>query len=200
MSYDESRRLLHVVMTDGTMATLTAYREEQVSGWTLQQTNGAIRSVATVGESTYALVERVGGVFIEVLDETLQLDCALAGTSETPKQEWSGAGHLEGMVVKVVADGAVCPDALVEGGSITLDQPAQSVQMGLSFTHVIEPLPPSMQAIAAGQGGKTSPHIDHVEAMGDQRSVFGYGTGLGSNSLQAFRRQHPRHAAAFVQR
>src|SRR5512132_2535607 len=103
MSYDESRRLLHVVMTDGTMATLTAYREEQVSGWTLQQTNGAIRSVATVGESTYALVERVGGVFIEVLDETLQLDCALAGTSETPKQEWSGAGHLEGMVVKVVA-------------------------------------------------------------------------------------------------
>ncbi|MGE5779791.1 MAG: hypothetical protein ACM30D_10860, partial [Hyphomicrobiales bacterium] len=157
MSYDESRRLLHVVMTDGTMATLTAYREEQVSGWTLQQTNGAIRSVATVGESTYALVERVGGVFIEVLDETLQLDCALAGTSETPKQEWSGAGHLEGMVVKVVADGAVCPDALVEGGSITLDQPAQSVQMGLSFTHVIEPLPPSMQAIAAGQGGKIRP-------------------------------------------
>ena len=157
MSYDESRRLLHVVMTDGTMATLTAYREEQVSGWTLQETNGAIRSVATVGESTYALVERQGGAFIEVLDEALQVDCALAGTSETPKQEWSGAGHLEGMVVKVVADGAVCPDAVVEGGSITLERPATSVQMGLPFTHVIEPLPPSMQATAAGQCRKLRP-------------------------------------------
>ena len=157
MSYDESRRLLHVVMTDGTMATLTAYREEQVSGWTLQETNGAILSVATVGDSTYALVERAGGIFIEMLDATLQADCALAGTSETPKQEWSGAGHLEGMVVKVVADGAVCPDAVVEGGSITLDQPATSVQMGLPFTHVIEPLPPSMQATAAGQCSKLRP-------------------------------------------
>ena len=59
MSYDESRRLLHVVMTDGTMATLTAYREDRWAAGS-QQTNGAIRSVATVGESTYALVERVG--------------------------------------------------------------------------------------------------------------------------------------------
>jgi hypothetical protein len=157
MSFDESRRLLHVVMTSGTMATLTVYRDEQVSGWTLQETDGVIRSVATVGESTYALVERQGGAFVEVLDEALQLDCALAGTSETPKQEWSGAGHLEGRVVKIVADGAVCTDTVVEGGSITLDQPAQSVQMGLPFTHVIEPLPPSTQAIAGGQGGKLRP-------------------------------------------
>jgi hypothetical protein len=157
MSYDESRRLLHVVMTNGAMATLTAYREEQVSGWTLQKTDGAIRSVATVGESTYALVERLGGVLIEVLDEAAYLDSALSGTSETPKQEWSGAGHLEGRTVKIVADGSVVPDAIVQGGSITLDQPARSVQMGLPFTHVIEPLPPSMQAISAGQGGKLRP-------------------------------------------
>jgi hypothetical protein len=157
MSYDESRRLLHLVMTNGAMATLTAYREEQVSGWTLQKTDGAIRSVATVGESTYALVERLGGAFIEVLDEAAYLDSALSGTSETPKQEWSGAGHLEGRTVKIVADGSVVPDAVVLGGSITLDQPAHSVQMGLPFTHVIEPLPPSMQAISAGQGGKLRP-------------------------------------------
>jgi hypothetical protein len=58
MSFDESRRLLHVVMMSGAMATLTVYRDEQVSGWTLQETDRLIRSVATVGESTYALVER----------------------------------------------------------------------------------------------------------------------------------------------
>jgi hypothetical protein len=157
MSFDESRRLLHVVMTDGTMASLTVYRDEEVSGWTMQTTDGSILSVANVGESTYALVERLGAVFIEVLDEKLQLDCALTGTSDTPKQEWSGAGHLEGRVVGIVADGVVVDDAVVEGGSITLDQPARSVQIGLRFTHVIEPLPPSIGGAAGGQGGKIRP-------------------------------------------
>jgi hypothetical protein len=157
MSFDESRRLLHVVMTSGTLATLTVYRDEEVSGWTLQETDGSVRSVATVGESTYALVERQGATFVEVLDEALQLDCALAGTSDTPKQEWSGAGHLEGRTVKIVADGSVVTDAVVQGGSITLDQPARSVQMGLPFTHLIEPLPPSTQAITGGQGSKLRP-------------------------------------------
>jgi hypothetical protein len=98
-----------------------------------------------------------GATFVEVLDEALQLDCALAGTSDTPKQEWSGAGHLEGRTVKIVADGSVVTDAVVQGGSITLDQPARSVQMGLPFTHLIEPLPPSTQAITGGQGSKLRP-------------------------------------------
>ncbi len=85
MSFDESRRLLHVVMSDGTMASLTVYRDEEVSGWTVQTTDGAIRSVANVGELTYVLVERLGAMFIEVLDETLQLDCALSGTVHVPE-------------------------------------------------------------------------------------------------------------------
>jgi hypothetical protein len=120
--------------------------------------NGWIRSLRRhLGESTYALVERQGATFVEVLDEALQLDCALAGTSDTPKQEWSGAGHLEGRTVKIVADGSVVTDAVVQGGSITLDQPARSVQMGLPFTHLIEPLPPSTQAITGGQGSKLRP-------------------------------------------
>jgi hypothetical protein len=154
MSFDEARRLLHVVMTDGTMASLTVYRDEEVSGWTVQTTNGAIRSIANVGESTYALVERLGAIFIEVLDEGLQLDCAMSGTSPTPRYEWSGAGHLEGQVVGVVADNIVVDNAVVEGGSITLAVPASSVQIGLPFTHVVEPLPPSIGGAAGGQGGR----------------------------------------------
>ena len=157
MSFDESRRLLHVVMGDGSMASLTVYRDEEVSGWTVQTTDGAIRSVANVGELTYVLVERLGAMFIEVLDETLQLDCALSGTSTFPKQEWSGAGHLEGRVVGIVADGVVVDDAVVQGGSVILGQPASSVQIGLRYTHLIEPLPPSIGGAAGGQGGRIRP-------------------------------------------
>jgi hypothetical protein len=157
MSFDESRRLLHVVMSNGTMASLTVYRDEEVSGWTVQTTDGAVLAVASVGESTYALIERLGAVFIEVLDESLQLDCAMSGYSATPKQEWSGAGHLEGRVVGIVADGVVVDNAVVEGGSVTLALPAHSVQIGLPFTHVIEPLPPSIGGAGGGQGGKIRP-------------------------------------------
>ena len=35
-------RLLHLVMADGTLATLTLYRAEQVTAWTRQETAGLV--------------------------------------------------------------------------------------------------------------------------------------------------------------
>lgn len=157
MAYDDARRLLHVVMAGGTMATLTVYRDEEVSGWTQQSTDGRMLAVASVGEDTCVMVERDGSVFIEAFDATLHIDCGLAGTAVTAKAEWSGADHLEGRTVKVVADGAVVGDHTVEGGAITLVHPANSVELGLPFTHVIEPLPPSLQNLAGSQGSRLRP-------------------------------------------
>ena len=57
----------------------------------------------------------------------------------------------------MVADGIVVGDAIVEGGSITLAVPAYSVQLGLPFTHLVEPLPPSIGGAAGGQGGRIRP-------------------------------------------
>ena len=124
MDFDDAQRLLHIVMSNGSLATLTDYREEEVNGWTLQQTGGSFLSVAVAGETTYVLVERAAGVFIEAFSPGLQVDAGLTGTSGTPKQVWAGADHLEGQSVKVVADGAVRTDALVQGGTVTLDEPA----------------------------------------------------------------------------
>ncbi|QLH40560.1 MAG: hypothetical protein HWD60_18730 [Defluviicoccus sp.] len=159
MAYDEPNRLLHVVMVNGTMATLTAFRDEEVSGWTLQQTQGSFLSVAAVGDVVYVLVERDSGILIEAFDDTLQVDAGLAGSASTPRLEWSGAGYLEGLTVKVVADGAVCSDAVVEGGSITLAEPASSVQMGLPFTHIVEPLPPSDPGTGRWSGVRLRPIV-----------------------------------------
>lgn len=148
MDFDKTNRLLHAVNADGRLATLTVYRDEQVNAWTTQTTIGTFKSVATVGDEVFVLIERAGGYFIEVFDRQLHVDSGLLGTSATPTSHWSGIGHLEGQWVAVVADGAYLGALRVSGGAVSLPQPARTVQLGLPFTHVVEPLPP-----AAPDGG-----------------------------------------------
>ncbi|MDX9862194.1 MAG: hypothetical protein RBS99_14895 [Rhodospirillales bacterium] len=153
--FDKARRLLHVVMEDGTMATVTLYRAEKVTAWTVQETQGAFRSVAVAGGETFVLVERGGAFFVEAFDAALAIDAGMVGRDAEPRDRWSGLAHLEGRTVKVVADGAVRADAEVTGGAVTLDAPARAVQAGLGFAHVIEPLPPApAEAAGGGQGGR----------------------------------------------
>lgn len=156
--FDKSKRLLHMVMEDGTIGTITVFRAEQVTAWCLQETQGQCRSLAIVGGKTFILVTRSNGTFIEVFDDALNTDSALTGSEATPKTVWTGLDHLEGKTVKVLADGAVHADALVSGGAITLGLPANTVEIGLGYTLIVEPLPPSVQTPGGGsQGSKVRP-------------------------------------------
>ena len=149
LDYDAAQRLLHLAMSDGSVATLTIYRTEQVTAWTRQETDGAVLALAVVGEAVYALIDRQGDFGIEVFDPAVLVDAALSGESAEPAAVWSGLGHLEGRTVKVVADGTVRPDAVVAGGALTLAVPARAVTAGLAYTHEIEPLPPAIQGRSA---------------------------------------------------
>lgn len=140
--YDQIQRLLFIVREDGSFATLTSFRAEKVAAWTLHETGGMAKSVAVVGETVYMLIDRNGVFTVEEFDAALNLDCALTGQSETPVSTWSGLTHLEGRIVSVVADGVVQTDKTVSGGQVTIDTPAASVEIGLPYTHIIEPLPP----------------------------------------------------------
>ena len=144
MAYDQLRRLLHVAMEDGSLATLTLYRAEQVIAWTAQETSGAFRSLAEIEGVVYAAIERAGSTRLERFDNTLALDAALTGSATAPQDRWSGLAHLEGQQVGILADGAPRANAAVLAGAVTLDEPAGSVQIGLRFRHVIEPLPPEL--------------------------------------------------------
>ncbi|MGH1378103.1 MAG: hypothetical protein ACRBB3_04710 [Alphaproteobacteria bacterium] len=141
--YDQRNRLLFVVRGDGKFASLTVFRAEKVSAWTLHETDGNVKSVSVVGDDVYMLVERNGTFMIEQLDASLHLDSALSGEVASPASVWSGLDHLEGEEVSIVADGAVVTSQNVVGGLITLDEPASSVEIGLPYTHVVEPLPPN---------------------------------------------------------
>ena len=141
MAYDQRARLLHLVMEDGALATLTLYRAEQVTAWTRQETSGAFRAIAEVEGTLWCVVERAGGMALERFEDGLMQDAALTGSSITPKSTWTGLAHINGREVIVLADGAVRPNALVAGGSVTLSAPATQIAIGLGFTHEIEPLP-----------------------------------------------------------
>lgn len=147
--YDQKDRILFVVREDGGFASLTVFRAEGVSAWTGHETLGTVKSVAVVGDEVYILVQRGSDHFIELLDDSLHLDSALKGEVGSPASVWSGLDHLEGQIVAILADGVRVADQEVQSGSVTLSEPASSVQIGLSYTHEIKPLPPN----AGGQAG-----------------------------------------------
>jgi hypothetical protein len=140
--FDQRRRLLFLVRADGKFATLTVYRAEAVAAWTLHETAGQVMSVSVVGDSVYFLINRGGAYYIEQIDDSLYLDSALSGESGTPTLTWAGLDHLEGSSISILADGKVETDKTVTAGEVTLDDAAQTLQAGLPFTHIIEPLPP----------------------------------------------------------
>lgn len=141
--FDQRRRLLFLIRADGKFATLTVYRAESVAAWTLHETQGSAISVSVVGDNVYLLINRGSQYFIELIDDSLHLDAALSGSSGTAISTWTGLGYLNGSVISVVADGKVEANKTVSSGQITTDNPAQKIQAGLAFTHIIEPLPPS---------------------------------------------------------
>jgi hypothetical protein len=144
LAYDQVRRLLHVAMADGTLATLTLYRAEQVTAWTRQDTDGAFRALAEIEGTVWAAVERAGSWRLERFDEALALDAALTGAATAPQDVWRGLDHLNNRSIGIVADGAPRADAAVVGGAVAIDPPARSLAAGLRFTHEIEPLPPDL--------------------------------------------------------
>tara|TARA_R110001592_G_scaffold27763_21_gene102868 strand:- start:9163 stop:11160 length:1998 start_codon:yes stop_codon:yes gene_type:complete len=183
--YDQQNRLLFVVRADGKFASLTVFRAEKVSAWTLHETNGLVKSVAAVGDQVYMLVLRDGSYFIELFDPDLQLDCALSGQVDLPASMWSGLDHLEGQEVSIVADGAVIPDQTVLGGAVTLSEPANTVQIGLAYTHIIEPLPPN--EVAKVGAGRKLRLIEAIFRVKDTASLrLDVGRGLKDVSLRDF--------------
>ncbi|MDJ0386731.1 hypothetical protein QMO56_01280 [Roseomonas sp. E05] len=153
MAYDQTRRLLHVAMAGGWLATLTLYRAEQVTAWTRQDTDGAFRTLAEIDGTIWCVIERDGSLRLERFDDGLAVDAGLTGDSATERTQWSGLGHLAGRSVQVVADGAPRGSAVVTSGGVSIDPGAFSVQVGLGYSHVIEPLPPQMMSAGGSRSG-----------------------------------------------
>lgn len=184
-AFDKRNRLLHFILNDGTMATLTNYRIEKVSAWTLQNTDGQFLSVSVVGNDVYVLVYRNGNYTIELFDDSIYMDSALMGESVTPTSIWLGLDHLNGKNVAIKSDGIVQPNQTVTGGAITLSEPATSVEIGLPFTHIIEPLPPS--TLSSQGAGRATRLVEAVFRVQDTAALtLDVGRGLDDIPLRDF--------------
>lgn len=176
MDFDQRRRLLFLVRADGKFATLTVFRSEAVAAWTLHETLGAVRSVSVVGDQVYLLVERNSAFSIELIDDALNLDAGLTGESDSPALTWSGLDHLDGQLVTVVADGIVLPPKTVADGQIVLDDPATMIEIGLPYTHIVEPLPPSViEQNGAGRAIRLVEAVFRIEETAALRLDVGRG-------------------------
>lgn len=183
MDYDQKRRLLFIVMEDGSYVTLTVYRAEEVAAWTTHTTAGAVKSVAVVGDDVYMLTLRDGNYLIELLDDDLNLDSSLTGEAGSPATIWSGLDHLDGQTASIVADGEVVDSQTVSSGAITLSEAASAVEIGLPYTHIVEPLPPSETGVAGG--GRRIRMIEAIFRLKETQALkLDVGRGLKDTALR----------------
>lgn len=183
--YDQYRRLIFTVRADGKLATMTFYRAERVRAWTLHETQGLVHSVSVVGENTYVLVQRGEDYFIERFDDAVNLDSALSGEAASAKTIWSGLDHLDGKAVTVIADGVVLDEALtVTAGAITLPAPANVIEVGLPYAHILEPLP---LAMSEGTAGRKTRLIEGIFRVFETQALrLDVGRGLKGIPLKQF--------------
>lgn len=164
LSYQqEPDSILWGVRTDGKLIGLTYQRPEEVVGWHIHELGGSfgsdsfghVESIATIPgdadeDDLYLVVKRtVNGStrryveyltdydFGDSISDAFFIDSGLlySGSAVTTI---SGLDHLEGQSVSILADGATHPDKTVSGGSITLERSATKVQVGLSYTSLLQ--------------------------------------------------------------
>lgn len=107
----------------------------------------------TIGGVTKRYIERMAPAFdlaTMPLANAWYLDCALQSVG-VPATGVTGLGHLEGMTVSILADGAREADQVVTGGAVSLasGQPASTITVGLPYTSRARLMPSS---VSAGDG------------------------------------------------
>jgi hypothetical protein len=156
---------VYAVRTDGELATCTLIPDQNVFGWSRQilgasnAGDAVVESVCTIPspnedhDQTWLIVKRTinSGTkrYVEFfedefdddtdIDDAFFVDCGITYDS-TPTSTIPGLDHLEGSPVQVLADGAYHPARTVASGSITLEENASKVHVGLGYVSVLETL------------------------------------------------------------
>lgn len=170
--------ILWVVRSDGVLLGMTYLPGQNVRAWHRHTTAGVFESVCCVPEAAedvlYAIVRRtINGATVRTIErlqsrrfdsqaDAFRVDCGLS-YSGAPATVISGLGHLEGMPVAVLADGAVVNGLTVASGAITLPVAASKVHVGLAYVCELQTLPVSWQADEAlGQGSQKNVSQMHL--------------------------------------
>jgi hypothetical protein len=176
---------LWAVRNDGVLLGMTYVPDQQVFGWHAHDTIGAFESVCVVAEGNedvlYVVVkreiegrearyiERLRTRTLTALEDAFFVDSGLS-YSGTPVTTLRGLWHLEGETVDILADGSVEPTQVVTDGTITLENAASKISVGLNIVADLRTLPLALEgAQASGQG--TIKNVNKVHIRVGQSSL-----------------------------
>lgn len=152
------------LMENGTLLSLTYDRSQEVIGWSKSMVAGeearvvdlaVLPSAVTQQDTLILIVERkIAGQTLRYLEtlsrnfteevsaaEACFLDCTIKIQSEEAGNIITGLEHLIGQKVRVMEDGAIVGDYVVDDdGVITLDQNVNNVLVGLPYEAYFETL------------------------------------------------------------
>lgn len=155
------------VRSDGVLLGMTYYPEHKVFGWHTHTTDGVFESIACIRENgedvLYAIIGRsINGRYcryLERMHSRVDADIAVGVFSDAAHiyagastSTLTGLWHLEGKTVNVLANGAASRKT-VANGSITLDEAATYVIVGLPYTSRITSMPLVADNLPAGGSG-----------------------------------------------
>jgi hypothetical protein len=193
--------------SDGLIAALTFDTEQKLRAWTLLRIGGrdaVVESIAAVpdpagtGTDLYCAVTRtIGGSIarhIEFMRSPFRFDVDAQASgyfvdggltySGPLINTVTGLAHLNGEVVRVVADGSRRDDQIVTAGTVPVTGPAASVvHVGLPYRLRIVDLPPELQTQNGTAQGQTQ-RISRV-TLRLLDSLGGTVGGLGASSAEA---------------
>lgn len=170
MAYQqEPDSILWMVRADGVLISVTIDRDQDVIAWARHNINGFVESVCCVPagsrDDLYISVKRTinGEVVrhIERMNGQARTDASVKGSVEVATATWTGLDHLEGQTVIILADGSLVTPQVVVDGSITIERPANTVEIGLPFTPRIKTLTPEM-GTATGSAQGNSMRVSEV--------------------------------------
>ena len=140
--------LLIVNETDGSLATYSILRGQNVIAPSLSTTDGEFVNVGVDVDQIYFTIKRTissaDKYYVECFNDDNTTDSAklYSGGSKPSTTTVTGLSHLEGKTVKVIADDQMQLDKTVSSGQITLDAvPTTYVEIGLNYTPTIKTLP-----------------------------------------------------------
>lgn len=145
-------------LDDGNVAGLTYNRGQDIIGWHVHDFNGKVESMCvistndetqdalwilirrTINDETVRYIERVEKFwdFGNSVSDSFYVDSGLKATFAEETTVITGLQHLEGKSVYGLADDVPFEERTVVDGSITLDEAATSVVIGMPFTSEFE--------------------------------------------------------------
>ena len=147
-STDDGDLLLIVNEQDGSLATYSILRGQNVIAPSLCTVDGTFEKVAVDVDTIYFVVKRtINGstvYYIEAFndDNTTDSNVLLIGASLPGTTTVTGLNHLEGKTVKVIVDDVMQNEKVVSSGQIIIDSvPTAYIEIGLDYIPEVKTLP-----------------------------------------------------------